>query len=79
MGFTKVASQSFEASSIELALAASKAFMYMELWMWRRAVRTDRDAAWVSEYAWVLTQILRKSLSKFSGDAVLSVEVGRDL
>jgi hypothetical protein len=53
--------------------------MQLELWVWFRSVRTDRDVAWVCEFARVLTQISRKSLSKFLGNAVLLVEVGGDL
>jgi phosphatidate phosphatase APP1 len=51
----------------------------LELWVWFRSVRTDRDAAWVCEFAQVLTQIFRESLSRFLRNAVLLVKVSCDL
>lgn len=42
---SRLANQSFEASSIELALASSKVIVYVELWMWCGAVLTVKDAA----------------------------------
>jgi hypothetical protein len=39
----------------------------------------DGDAAWVCEFARVLTQTLCESLSKFLRDVVFLVEVGGDL
>jgi hypothetical protein len=46
-----VGNQTFQASSIELALPAGKAFMHLKHWMWFRSVRTNRNAAWDCEFA----------------------------
>jgi hypothetical protein len=79
MELPKVGSQSFQASSVELALLAGKAFMHVELWVWFGSVRTDGDAGWVCEFARVLTQISRESLPKLLGNAMLLLKVGCDL
>jgi hypothetical protein len=79
MDFTKMAGQLFQAGSTELTLAASVAFVNLELWMRRRSVRTGRNTAWVHDLTRVLTQILREPLPEFLGNAMLPVEMGCDL
>lgn len=79
MDSTKIAGHLFQAVGEELALAASVAFVHLELWILCRSVRTGRNTARVLKYIRMLPHILRKLPAELLRHSVFSNEVGRDL
>ena len=74
-----MADQLLEAGGTKVALATRKTFMNLKLRVRWRALRTERDAAWVLKSTRVLTQIVREPHAQLFRNAVLSVKMGCDL